>query len=275
MLPYKIYPNNMVIPIPNQKGGVKKTTTVVHTGYANAEFLDRKTLLIDLDPQKNTSSIFLDNYLQLPKEDTVYAAFYDRDLPIYSTRVSNLSVVPSHLKMAGIEGDLKGAIGAERILQRALEKVKDQYDDIFIDCPPALGFILINALTAADGIVIPVSHAGFEVEGLADLIETVKKVRINYNPQLKILGLLQTMVDSTNLCTTFRKDLTDHYKDLVFDTSISRSHAMMEAISEKTTVFEYKTNLKSKERISSEYVNFARELLKRNTPIKSKLNTQL
>lgn len=256
----------MVIPIPNQKGGVKKTTTVTHAGYVNAVFLKRKTLLIDLDPQKNTSSIYLPNYLQLSKEETIYAAFYERELPIHKTRVENLDIVPSHLKMANIDGELKGGIGAERILQKAIEKVKDNYDDIFIDCPPALGFILVNALTAANGIVIPISHAGFEIEGLTDLLETFKKVKTNYNPSLKIIGLLQTMVDSTNLCTDFRKSLIANYGNLVFKTSISRSLPIMEALNKKLTVFEYKTDLKTKDRIRNEYIEFTKELFKRNYP---------
>lgn len=253
----------------NQKGGVTKTTTTGNTAYLAAVEHNKRVLIIDSDPQKNVTSLFLPYYKELDKSETLYAALYEqKPVKVHKTRIPNLDIVPSHLSMSRVESLLRGEIGGHNRLREAIETIEDNYDYIFIDCPPSLGFLLVNALSYADKAVIPISHEGFEDDGLGDLVDTIKQVKKSYNRDLNIVGLLQTKTDSrTNLSNNFKENLVEKYGDLVFKASIPRAVVAEEANDKKLTIPEYieskPKNLKKTKwlPVLNSYKKFTSELL--------------
>jgi chromosome partitioning protein len=214
----------------NQKGGVGKTTTVVNLGTYLA-LGGRRVLVVDLDPQGNATS-----GLGIDKGD-VSRSVYDlvcetapaADLVVH-TRVERLDLIPSSLALAGAEVELAALPDRENRLARALEAVTPVYDDIFIDCPPSLGLLTVNALTASDAVLIPLQCEYYALEGLSQLIATINLVRDNLNPDLAIAGVLLTMFDArTNLSAEVRDEARRHLGTTVFDAIVPRSVRLSEA----------------------------------------------
>jgi len=219
-----------IIAIANQKGGVGKTTTSVNLA-ASLAALERKTLLIDLDPQGNTTSgmgIDIDSL-----ENTVYEVLIGkislRDA-IIDTEIGFLSVVPSNIRLSGAQIELVSMIARERKLQVAMEGLSEEYDYIFIDCPPSLGILTLNALAAAKSILIPIQCEYYALEGVGQLLNTIRLVQKNINPDLQIEGILLTMYDSRlNLSNQVLEEVRSYFDDRVYNTVISRNVKLSEA----------------------------------------------
>jgi chromosome partitioning protein len=229
-LPEQSHRKRRVLAVANQKGGVGKTTTAVNLGASLAE-LGYRTLVIDLDPQANaTTGLGLD-----PR--SIETSMYDvilRELPledcIEPTVVKNLFVAPSSLDLAGAEIELVPVFSRERRLGNAVATVRDEYDFIFIDCPPSLGLLTLNALVAADAVLIPLHCEYFALEGLADLMTTLRRVRAGMNPDLDVDGVLLTMYDDrTNLGQQVAGEVREFFKSKVFQTVIPRNVKLAEA----------------------------------------------
>lgn len=219
-----------VVGVANQKGGVGKTTTAVSLAAALAA-LGRRVLLVDMDPQGNaTSAIGIDRsalkttiYDVLVAGQPVEAAFVD-------TALARLTVVPATIDLAGAEIELVSAFNREQQLRRVLEPVRDRFEVIMVDCPPSLGLLTINVLSAADGLVVPVQAEYFALEGLGALDRNAQLIRSQLNPQLRITGFLLTMLDArTRLTEQVVSEVERHYGDLVFRTRIPRSIRLAEA----------------------------------------------
>lgn len=226
--------------IANQKGGVGKTTTMVNLGaYLAAQ--NQRVLLIDMDPQANaTSSLGID---KRSITRSVYHALL-QDIPLIQTVLLNnqlnLAVAPASLDLAGAEVELVAVLGREYRLREALAPVRDRFDYVLIDCPPSLGLLTLNALAAADGVLVPVQCEYLPLEGLSMLMRTIELVRARLNPKLTIVGLVMTMFDGrTNLSQQVLDDVRAHFPDLLFDTVIPRSVRLSEAPSHGLTIREY------------------------------------
>jgi len=213
----------------NQKGGVGKTTTIVNLASYLALAGDR-VLVIDLDPQGNaTSGLGLDRNRRESVYDAVIEAVALADLTV-ATQIDRLSIVPSSIALAGAEVELAPIEQRERRLARLLEPERDRYDYIFIDCPPSLGLLTVNALTAADSTLIPIQCEYYALEGLTQLIATVNLVRDHLNPSLEIRGAVLTMFDSrTKLSSDVAREVRAHLGDRVYDAVIPRSVRLSEA----------------------------------------------
>lgn len=219
-----------IITICNQKGGTGKTTSAINLA-AYLALAGKKTLLIDLDPQANTTSGIGINKHDI-KKSTYHVLLEELELKeiILSTAVTNLSIAPSSLDLTGAEIELVGALGREYRLKGALHREKDNFDCIFIDSPPSLGLLTINALCATDSVIIPVQCEYYALEGLTQLVNTIKLVRDNLNPNLIIEGVLLTMADfRTNLTKEVIQEARNYFKEKVYQTVIPRSIRLTEA----------------------------------------------
>jgi chromosome partitioning protein len=250
-----------IIAIANQKGGVGKTTTAINLAASFAA-LEYKTLIIDADPQANsTSGIGMD-----PKEVkvSIYETIIDNIDPhdaIMKTGVPFLDLIPSHIDLVGAEIELINMNDREWMMKRSIEKIKDDYDFILIDCSPSLGIITVNALTAADSIIIPVQCEYFALEGLGKLLNTIKIVQNNLNTALDIEGILLTMYDSrVRLSNQVVEEVRTHFQKLVFDTIIQRNIRLSEAPSFGLPAILYDANSKG----SINHLNLAKEILLKN-----------
>ena len=236
----------MIIAIANQKGGVAKSTTAINLS-AGLALEGYKTLLIDTDPQSNTTRVFLHPDVEVPLEKSLYNViinFSPLSSVIRKTSSNNLSFVPAHIRLSGIDLELAQAIDnrSER-LKRALEAIKDKFDYIVIDTPPSLGILAINSFVASDKLLVPVSTGFFALTGLVQLQETIDKVRqTQLNPTLGILGVLCTFSDRTNVSKDVENQLREYFGDLVFKTVIPKNISLEEAHSNHTHVFDYSPN---------------------------------
>lgn len=229
-----------VYAISNQKGGVGKTTTSINLA-AYLAAAGRKVMLIDLDPQANSSTGL---GIQQPVAQSIYEVLVQNgvalsDVAIPNTR-PNLAVVPSTVDLAGAEIELVDAPEREFRLRKAIEQARRHYDYILIDCPPSLGLLTLNALTASDGVLIPMQCEYLPLEGLSQLLNTVKLVRARFNPTLEIGGVILTMFDPrTRLATEVVREVRQHFPKEVFQTVIGRNVRLSEAPSHGKSILEY------------------------------------
>jgi chromosome partitioning protein len=250
-----------VVAVANQKGGVGKTTTAINLATSIA-LSGRRVLLIDVDPQGNlTSGIGLKG--ARADQGTVYEALMTDAPPeafVLPTRVENLFAIPADRNLTGAEIELVAMLAREQRLKRIVDALRGQFDDIFIDSPPSLGLLTLNALVAADAVLIPLHCEYFALEGLADLVGTMRLVRTALNPALDIEGVLLTMYDDrTNLGQLVARDVREFFKDKVFNTIIPRNVRLGEAPSHGIPAVLYDV----KSRGAAAYVALAKEMLAR------------
>ena len=249
-----------IIAFANQKGGVGKTTSAVNIA-ASVGILGKSVLLIDLDPQGNTTSGVGINKKNL--KSTSYELLIDEidaAQAVVETEFKNLSVIPSNISLAGAEFDLYQLDNREYRLKKQLETVKDNYDYIFIDCPPSLGMITGNALAAADAVIIPMQCEYYALEGLSQLMITIRKIKQLYNPDLEICGILITMFNGRLILTMqVISELKKYYADKLFKTPVSRNVKLSEAPSFGKPVYYHDKSSKG----ANEYLEVAKELLER------------
>jgi chromosome partitioning protein len=250
-----------IVAVTNQKGGVGKTTTALNVATSLA-LTGQRVLMVDVDPQGNlTSGVGLKG--ERAPGGTSYEALVTDGPPesfVLATRFEHLSLIPADRNLTGAEIELVGMTERERRLQRVLDPLRVQFDHIFIDCPPSLGLLTLNALVAADAVLIPLHCEYFALEGLADLVGTLRRVRTALNPSLDIEGVLLTMYDDrTNLGQLVARDVREFFKDKVFNTIIPRNVRLGEAPSHGIPCVLYD----AKSRGAAAYVALANELLAR------------
>ncbi len=249
-----------IFAITNQKGGVGKTTTCVNLA-ASLAITKRRVLLIDLDPQGNaTMGCGVDKHsVELSSCDVLLGEASIAET-LVKTETENLAVVPSNSDLTAAEVALMNAEGRERRLREALNKVNDDYDYILIDCPPSLNMLTLNALTAAQGVIIPMQCEYYALEGLSALVETIESLRASVNPQLEIEGLLRTMFDPRNrLANDVSNQLNTHFGDKVYRTLIPRNIRLAEAPSHGLPVIMYDKSSRG----AVAYLALAGEILRR------------
>ena len=230
----------MTIAIASQKGGTGKTSTSISLAAGLAR-KGKRVLLLDLDSQANSSKVLLPNYVEIGKEETIYETIINcNPLFIRPTTVPNLDIVPSHILLADTDVELTTAIDhREARLKNELDKVKANYDHVFIDCPPALSWLTVNAFTASDGIIVVVSPGYFELDSLVQISRTLQKVQRFFKPDLKLKGYLYTMSDSTRNSGISLQILRQTYTDKVFNTIIPRNTDLRDAHMNQKDIFSY------------------------------------
>ncbi|HET9209379.1 MAG TPA: ParA family protein [Thermoanaerobaculia bacterium] len=248
----------MILAIANQKGGVGKTTTAINLG-AGLGALERRVLLVDCDPQGNATRGLGAKaepphlYHALVGEAPISAAIRPSGFP-------NLDLVPAQRDLVGIEVELVGEPGWEQHLKKVLAEVAGQYDTILLDCPPSLGHLTVNALVAADGVLVPLQCEYFALEGISELLATIKRVQGSLNPRLQIAGILLTMYDDrTNLSKDVAQEIRSHFAGKVYETVVPRNIRLAEAPSHGLPIFQY--DIKS--RGAEAYLAVAREIIRR------------
>ncbi len=250
-----------IIAIANQKGGVGKTTTTVNLA-ASLGVLEKKVLLIDADPQANATS-GLGIEVETVDLGTYQVLEHTRSAreTIIKTSSPNVDLIPSHIDLVAIEIELVDKDDREYMMKRAIVELKDDYDYILIDCAPSLGLLTLNALTAADSVIIPIQCEYFALEGLGKLLNTIKSVQRIHNPDLDIEGMLLTMYDARlRLSNQVVEEVKKHFSDMVFDTIIQRNVRLGEAPSYGESIIKYDASSKG----AANYLNMANELLKKN-----------
>lgn len=250
-----------IIAIANQKGGVGKTTTSINLA-ASLGVLEKRTLIVDADPQANaTSGVGFD-----PRNirTSIYECIINQVEPkdiILNTKSPNLDLMPAHIDLVGAEIEMINMPNRERMMRMALGKIRDQYDFIIIDCSPSLGLITVNALTAADSVIVPVQCEYFALEGLGKLLNTIKIVQSRLNQDLDIEGMLLTMYDQRlRLANQVVDEVKMHFQQLVFDTIIHRNTRLSEAPSHGDTIIMHDAASSG----AVNYLNLAREILQKN-----------
>ena len=250
-----------IIALANQKGGVGKTTSAINIA-ASLAVLEYRTLLVDADPQANsTSGIGFD-----PR--TIKASIYeciineiDPSEAIQNTDTPNLDLLPAHIDLVGAEIEMINSVDREYKMKAVLDKIRDRYDFIIVDCSPSLGLITINALTAADSVIIPVQCEYFALEGLGKLLNTIKIVQSRLNPNLQIEGILLTMYDARlRLSNQVVEEVKTHFQEWVFETIIQRNTRLSEAPSYGISVIMHDASSKG----AINYLNLAREIIRKN-----------
>jgi chromosome partitioning protein len=236
----------MITSIATQKGGVGKTTTSVSLAAGLARQA-KKVLLIDIDFQANSSKWLIPDYIHLKAEETIYRTIIKRkSLPIYPTGVPNLDIVPSHILLSDTDMELTTALDhREERLNDKLEKVKHRYDHIFIDCPPALNWLTINAFTASNQVVIVVEPGYFELDSIVQITKTIKEVQELFNPHFKIRGVLFTKSDSTVNTQASLRVLRETYANYLLNTIIPRNVDVKDAQMNKLDIFAYNPKAKA------------------------------
>ncbi len=250
-----------VISIANQKGGVGKTTTAINLA-ASLAAIEHPTLLIDTDPQSNsTSGLGIDAHTVTNSIYEVMVGGVDIDDAVRQTEIPYLDVVPSHINLVGAEIEMIDREMREKILDQAIRDIRSKYDFVLIDCPPSLGLLTINALSASNSVIIPVQCEYFALEGLGQLLNTIKIVRQHLNPDLEIEGVLLTMYDNrTRLSNQVAQEVKRYFNDRVFSTVVARNVRLAEAPSFGKPVLLYDSISVG----SKNYLSLAREIITRN-----------
>lgn len=265
-----------IIAISNQKGGVGKTTTSINLS-AGLAYLGKRILLVDLDPQANATTGISGQEINI--HNSIYDVLLNEDIKVKDALIHlnspKLDLLPASINLAGADLEManlsitkqrtKSSVDKEMFLKLKLDEIKDDYDFIIIDCPPSLGVLNLNALMAADSVIIPVQCEYYALEGLTQLLSTIRLVRTQLNGRLEIEGVLLTMLDErTNLGVEVSEDVRKYFKEKVFKTAIPRNIKLTEAPSRGQSIFEY--DVRSLGALA--YANVAKELLSRNKEVK-------